>query len=185
MNTYDLSEFYDEPTTTAVAVTTPAPPDDAEVLSFRENMDRVRVAYKDRYDAIPENIVAEIAKMAFFNPKDMFKDGKLKRIEDMDSQTTAGIAGMKVMTVRGSEDGWVESIQFKFADKLKALGLLVDIMKMVQKDVPGATGHEKDITERTTNDRARRIAFALHKAIIETQRDSEGNVAPKHSTKAA
>lgn len=178
--TLDLSEFFEKEEERAVIGTLLA---DLPVdpLNFKKNVERVRRKYGERYDINPENILAEVAKCAFFDPKDLFTDtGKLRGLHELDAQTTAAIAGMKITQVGGSTDGWVEQIQYRFTDKLKALETLGKFIGLFDKQDPNDKG-EKVV--QSDNDRARKVAYVLEKLINERLKNSQGNVATHITSK--
>ena len=67
-------------------------------------------------------IIEEYARIAFSDVKEIYDDNKqLKRVDDLDSDTSRAIASIKVRKVTDS-DGEVYYVdEYKFYDKLKAL----------------------------------------------------------------
>lgn len=99
-----------------------------------------------------ERVLREIAKLAFFNPKDFFNsDGSMKQINEIDDDTAAAITGLYVAEIFDGEQGAQRhaiglSKKVKFADKRgplqdlgKHLGLFVD-----RKEITGPDGKPID-----------------------------------------
>ena len=81
-------------------------------------------ARSKRTEITADNVLAEIAKVAFADVRRIFdKDGGLVRISDLDDAAAACVAGCDLVTVSKGE-GEVEHVaKIKLADKLKALEL--------------------------------------------------------------
>lgn len=94
-----------------------------------------------RTEVTQDRVVQELAKIAFFNIKDIYNvDGTLKRIKDIDDETAKAISSVKTLQRAGSmkininpegkdEEVPIEhipeqTIEFKANDKVKALELL-------------------------------------------------------------
>lgn len=134
-------------------------------LTVRANLARVQAKYADRFDITTENVLAEYAKAAFFDPRDLFTpDGNLKQVHELDNQVSAAIAGLAVTQVGGSKEGWVEEIKYKFADKLKALDGLSKNLGLFQDNIN--IQHSGEIaTETTDTEKTRRLAFLLEELL--------------------
>jgi phage terminase small subunit len=78
-----------------------------------------------------ERTLTEVARLAFLDVGKMFEsDGSLKRIQDMDEDSRAAIAGMEVTDIWDSGEGEQKSIignlkKIKIADKNSALDKLM------------------------------------------------------------
>ena len=95
----------------------------------------------------PEKIIAEYAKIAFFNPKRLFDaKGDLLPIHKMDDDVAAAIAGLDISTIKrlgNDEEALVEVIKkLKYVDKRGSLdslskiqGLFID--KLALTDTEG------------------------------------------------
>lgn len=96
---------------------------------------------EQRTEVTQDRVVQELAKIAFFNIKDIYNtDGTLKRIKDIDNETAKAISSVKTLQRAGSmkininpegkdEELPIEhipeqTIEFKANDKVKALELL-------------------------------------------------------------
>lgn len=94
-----------------------------------------------RTEVTQDMVIQELAKIAFFNIKDIYnKDGSLKQIKDIDNNTAKAIASVKTLQKAGSmkininmqgQDEEIplehieeQTIEFKTNDKTKALELL-------------------------------------------------------------
>lgn len=94
-----------------------------------------------RTEVTQDRVVQELAKIAFFNIKDIYNDnGTLKQIKDIDENTSKAIASIKTLQKakgmkinvnleRADEEIPIEhieeqTIEFKINDKVKALELL-------------------------------------------------------------
>ena len=94
-----------------------------------------------RTEVTQDMVIQELAKIAFFNIKDIYnKDGSLKQIKDIDNNTAKAIASVKTLQKAGSmkininmqgQDEEIplehieeQTIEFKTNDKVKALELL-------------------------------------------------------------
>ena len=80
-------------------------------------------------------VVKEIARIAFFDPRKMLnEDGTPKPIHELDDDTAAAIAGIKVRHTR-SEDGETAAIiEYKIADKNSASDKLMKHLGGYEKD---------------------------------------------------
>ena len=94
-----------------------------------------------RTEVTQDMVVQELAKIAFFNIKDIYNEnGTLKQIKDIDDNTSKAIASLKILQKAGSmkinvnmqgQDEEVplehieeQTIEFRTNDKVKALELL-------------------------------------------------------------
>lgn len=99
----------------------------------------------DDLDVSVAQIVAELKKLAFFDPRKLFDaDGRCKPITELDDVTAMAVAGMKTVTkVAGDEsDGMVVFTDFKLADKGQNLERLGRYKKMFTDKL--------DVTQRVT-----------------------------------
>lgn len=141
-------------------------------LTVRANLARVQAKYADRFDITTENVLAEYAKAAFFDPKDLFhEDGRLKQVHELDNQVSAAIAGLSVTQVGGSKEGWIEEIKYKFADKLKALDGLSKQLGLFQDNIN--IKHSGEISDTSDNEKSRRLSFMIEEILRKRLQDSE------------
>lgn len=95
-----------------------------------------------------ERTLNEVARIAFFDPAKVFEtDGSVKRIQDMDEDSRAAIAGMEVSDIWDAGDDEQRSIignlkKIKIADKGAALDKLMRYHALYREklEVTGADG---------------------------------------------
>lgn len=83
-------------------------------------------ARSKRTEITQDRVLKEYARIAFFDPRKFFKpDGSLKKITELDDDSSACISGMDIITknVMGSDGNFEPEYtkKIKIADKLKAL----------------------------------------------------------------
>lgn len=78
-----------------------------------------------------ERVLAEIAKLAFFDPRKMFDDdGAPIHVSKLDDDTAAAIAGLDVVTQGNQDVGFAQILKVKLTDKSKNLELLGRHLKL-------------------------------------------------------
>lgn len=106
-----------------------------------------------------ERTKAEIARIAYHDVRKIFdEEGNLLPVHKLDDDTAAGITSIKVETVyrgRGENAIPVTVMQYKFAPKMEALGLLAKHFKIVG-DVDEATNNLADALAARLNAAKRR-----------------------------
>jgi phage terminase small subunit len=99
-----------------------------------------------------ERVLAEIAKLAFFDPRKLFDDaGRPIHISQLDDDTAAAVSGLDVVTQGNSEVGIAEILKVKLADKGQNLERLGRHLKLFtdKVEMSGAmTVVVKDFTGR-------------------------------------
>lgn len=104
-------------------------------------------------DITVERILKERARLAFFNARKLFDDkGRIKRIDELDDDTAAAIAGLEV-----DEHGYLKKL--RLADKnasLTALEKFKGLQAPESDKAPSETRGPTDLIEA-----ARIVAFAL------------------------
>lgn len=99
-----------------------------------------------------ERVLAEIARLAFFDPRQLFNDdGTPRAIKDLDDDTARAIAGLDVMSIGNREQGIGEVVKFKLADKGANLERLGRFLKMFTDRL-----EVEDVTKRAEQMRKRR-----------------------------
>ncbi len=69
-------------------------------------IEAAQAGVRARREVTVERIVAELAKLAFADPRDLFTpDGRLKPIHELDEANAASIAAMEVLVLAGSRAG--------------------------------------------------------------------------------
>ena len=89
----------------------------------------------EKLDITAERVIAELAKLAFFDPRSFFNaDGSAKQVTELDDDTAMALAGMEVCELfegNGEQKhAYGLSKKFKLADKLRALELLGKYLKL-------------------------------------------------------
>ena len=109
--------------------------------NIQEYISKKQKEIEQRTEVTQDKVVQELARIAFFNIKDIYsKDGTLKQIKDIDNNTAKAIASVKTLQKAGSmkininmqgqdeeiplEHVEEQTIEFKTNDKVKALELL-------------------------------------------------------------
>ena len=104
-------------------------------------------------DITVERILKERARLAFFNARKLFDDkGRIKRVDELDEDTAAAIAGLEV-----DENGYLKKL--RLADKnasLTALEKFKGLQAPESDKAPSETRGPTDLIEA-----ARIVAFAL------------------------
>lgn len=84
-----------------------------------------------RREITAERVLDEIAKVAFFDPRRLFRpDGSLRPMQELDDETAAAIAGLDVKTLFQDKCAVGELKKIKIADKLGGLTLLGRYLKL-------------------------------------------------------
>ena len=82
-----------------------------------------------RLEVTAENVVAALAQLAFYDPRNVYAvDGKLKKVNELDAVTARALAGMDV-----AQDGTV--VKYRLANRVPALDLLGKYLKLFEGDV--------------------------------------------------
>lgn len=109
--------------------------------NIQEYISKRQKEIEKRTEVTQDMVVQELAKIAFFNIKDIYSEnGTLKQIKDIDNNTSKAIASIKTLQKAGSmkininmqgQDEEVplehieeQTIEFRTNDKVKALELL-------------------------------------------------------------
>jgi phage terminase small subunit len=113
-----------------------------------------------------ERVLAEYAKLAYFNPKDLFNDnGKPKDISELDDDTAAAIAGLdqqEEYQCTGKDREFVGyTKKYKLADKKSALDSLAKTLGMFTDKIE--LSGELNLKELTPEQRKAEIADLLAK----------------------
>jgi phage terminase small subunit len=90
--------------------------------SVQEAIAAGQKARERRTGITQDRVLLELARLAFFDVRKMLgADGTPKPINDLDDDTAAAIAGVKVRRVAGEDGESVTVIEYKIADKGQAL----------------------------------------------------------------
>ena len=111
------------------------------IANIQEYISKKQKEIEKRTEVTQDMVVQELAKIAFFNIKDIYtENGTLKQIKDINDNTSRAIASIKTLQKAGSmkininmegQDKEIplehideQTIEFKTNDKVKALELL-------------------------------------------------------------
>lgn len=125
-------------------------------LEIQAAIDVANLERQKKLDITPEKVLAEIAKLAFHDPRKFFDaDGRIKPINELDDNTAAALAGIETMhkVVGDDSDGCVVLTKIKIADKGVNLERLGRHLKLFtdRLEVTGAV----DLAERIKAARGR------------------------------
>jgi phage terminase small subunit len=95
-------------------------------LAIAERVKKITV----KREITAERVLDEIAKMAFLDPRKLFRDGELVPIHELGDDTAASIAGIEVSEIK--DDGFVtgQLKKIKIADKTRSLEMLGRYLKL-------------------------------------------------------
>jgi phage terminase small subunit len=107
---------------------------------IRVRLDELKNELKSRNMITAERVIAEYAKLAFFDPRKLFNtDGTPKDITELDDDTAAALAGLDVQDVY---EGYGEDRRFigytkkyKLSDKRAALDSIAKCLGMFKENV--------------------------------------------------
>jgi len=90
---------------------------------------RERVAEPVALDVTPENVLRHLARIAFYDPRNVYAfDGSLKRVNELDQTTAYALAGIDV-----SSDGAI--VKYKLANRVPALEMLGKYLKLFEGEL--------------------------------------------------
>lgn len=128
---------------------------------FKKPEIRSRIAYLHqeqltRVDISADRILQQLARIAFSDVRDIFRNGNLLNIEDLDDLTATGVAGVEVVSRPGGKDAdgntVVEHVhKIRLVDKVRPLEALGRNMKLFTEKVEhtGADGGAIKVQEIT------------------------------------
>lgn len=85
-----------------------------------------------RHQVTADRVIAEMAKIAFLDPKKVFyPDGRLRPLDEMESDTAAAIAGIEIIEQEIEDSGITNTVKkIKLGDKKAALDSLAKCLAM-------------------------------------------------------
>lgn len=92
-----------------------------------------------RLEITPERVLSEIAKLAFYDPRNFFHaDGRLKHISELEPDHAAVIGGLEThhKVVGDGSDGLAITTKIKLPDKTRNLELLARYLKLFSEKTP-------------------------------------------------
>lgn len=126
-------------------------------LDVQTEIQRLMAARSGRTEITSDQVLREIARIAFVNPKAFFNDdGTLKEIKDIPDDAVAGLSALDIAEeYEGSGDdrhfvGYTKKI--RYADKLKALELLGKHLGMFKEKVEVSGSVANPFTGLTTDE---------------------------------
>lgn len=126
-----------------------------------------RKEIRDRYKLTTERVMHELARVAYFNPKNMNdQDGRPLALHELDDDTAAALAAIEVEV---GDDGTVRLARYRPFEKVTALDKASKILGLYEAPVapePESRGYE---TREELLDTARRLAFLLRLAAEDEQ----------------
>lgn len=85
----------------------------------------------DKADITEERILQELARMAFFDARNLYhEDGRPKSIQELDEDTARAIVGLDAVHIGNSDVGIGQVLKYKLSDKRGALELLGKHLRM-------------------------------------------------------
>lgn len=101
----------------------------------QEAIAKARAKHEERTGVTVARVVQEAARIALFDPRKLFnEDGTAKAITDLDDDTAAAIAGLKVKRVSTDSQDMCTILEYKVADKNAALEKLFRHLGAYEKD---------------------------------------------------
>lgn len=86
-------------------------------------------------DITQDRVLREMGRIGFFDPRKLFEsDGTPKSIQDLDDNTVAAIAGLKVVQIGNADVGVGAVVEYKLANKNEALEKLAKYLGLYEKD---------------------------------------------------
>jgi phage terminase small subunit len=138
-------------------------------------LNELQEEFKNRNMVTVERVLAEYAKLGFFDPRKLFNaDGSPKNIIDLDDETAAAVAGLDVQEAyEGSGEmrefvGYVK--KYKLTDKKGALDSMAKYLGMFKEEVK-LTGGLDNTNKVTINTDPEQLRKEIDEMII--QRNAE------------
>lgn len=105
-----------------------------------------------RHQTTVDRVIAEYAKIAFLDPKKVFyPDGRLRPLDEMDSDTAAAIGGIEIVEQEIEDSGITNTIKkIKLVDKKGALDSLAKCLAMFTEKREISTPADKPFETKVT-----------------------------------
>jgi hypothetical protein len=104
---------------------------------------RIRQLYSGIYeklDVVDTRTIAEVARIAYFDPASCFKDGKLLSIPDMPEYSRKCVRELDEVTTTDKNGNQTTKVKLKFNSKLDALELLAKTQGLLDSRGQNADG---------------------------------------------
>lgn len=88
----------------------------------------------EKLDITAENVLKEIANVAFFDIRNIFDGNYLKQVSDLDDKTARAVSSVKSRIEKTDGENFAEVIEVKSNDKLKALDMLSKHLGLYEND---------------------------------------------------
>lgn len=83
-----------------------------------------------------DKVLNELARIAFLDPRKFYdKEGNLKKIQDLDDDTAAVLAGVEVDTKTSKDETLTTTKKIRYSDKVRALELLAKYYKLLTERI--------------------------------------------------
>jgi phage terminase small subunit len=120
-------------------------------------------AQSKRTNITADRTLKEIARLAFFNAKNLFNpDGSPIPLCNLDDDTAACISGIEVVSIGNVDSGIGQVIKYKISDKNSALEKLCKHLSLYS---PQQVEFKDKTPSDPTIDAARRVAFLLYNGV--------------------
>lgn len=103
-------------------------------VDIQQEIKRLMDAQAKRTEITTDRVLKEIALVAFQNPQDLFRDGELINVDELDEPVAKTIAGFKRKEMSIGENGTLVTYDIKLAEKLKALDQIARHLGMFNPD---------------------------------------------------
>ena len=128
----------------------------------------------ERLNMTAERVMEEIARIALFDPRKMFRDdGSLKRITEIDDATAAAIAGMDIDEIKIGDKTTTVTRKIKIASKASALEMAVKYFGLNQTKQSAAL--DRKLKQLAIKQRELEIELLRKQAQQEDAGDKDGD----------
>ena len=91
---------------------------------------------EERIGLSADKVLNELARIAFLDPLKFYdKEGNLKKIQDLDDDTAAVLAGVEVDTKTSKDETLTTTKKIRYSDKVRALELLAKYYKLLTERI--------------------------------------------------
>jgi len=98
-------------------------------------IDKLQEEIREKSKIDIERVIQEIAKVAFFDIRELFnEDGSLKSVKEVDEKTAKAISEITSNIAKSEDNEITEVVKYKMHDKTKALDMLMRHLGGYNKD---------------------------------------------------